>query len=75
MAKKTEEFEVSESAVIAPRVKTLISINTSKVYSFEQWARIRNRPERHLQGIRAFLGAEAGSKFSLENWDSKIQNY
>lgn len=72
MAKKQEDTEIE---IFTPVTKTLISVNTSKVYSFEQWARIRNKPDRHLNGLRAHLGTEASSKFSLELWDSKFQNY
>lgn len=75
MAKKDkmEDFEVASVEAKAPVV--LVKAPRTKVYGFEQWASLRGKPERHLGGMRAYLGDEAGHKFTLELWDEKMKAY
>lgn len=67
------EEEAAEQEPIVPVV--MVSPPKNKVYSLEQWAQLRKKPARHLSGMRAFLGSEAGNKFSLEIWDAKMMAY
>lgn len=73
MAKKTEE----SVEIVNPPVTPVVMVRPprNKVYSIEQWAQLRNKPVRHLAGIRAFLGVEANNKHTLEVWDAKMAAY
>lgn len=53
----------------------LVAASRTKTYGFEQWAGLRNKPERHWGGMRAYLGADAGNKFTLDVWDAKMLAY
>lgn len=77
MPKKTEDVvewtDVAEPVVAKPKV--LVFPPRNKVYSIEQWAQLRNKPARHLGGLKAFLGSEAGNKYTLQVWDDKLKAY
>lgn len=55
--------------------KILVRAPRNKVYSFEQWAKLRGKPERHMRGMRAFLGTNVGNKYPLEKWDELFKAY
>lgn len=75
MTNKSKEI-VSESVdVIEAPVVSVISPAPTKVYTLEQWAQMRKKPERHMAGIRAFLKTDAKKKFSLSDWDAKLKSY
>ena len=76
MAKKDKPDEV-EVAVeeVTPVTKVFIRAPRTKVYSFEQWAKINNKHDRHLGGMRAFLGNQVGFKYPLEKWDEIMKAY
>ena len=89
MAKKTEDFEdfvqeeVSKPApapvpqavtVIAPSLRAAAPVR-EKTVSFEQWAKLRNKPQRHFGGLRAFLGEKAKNRYSLATWDDLFKAY
>lgn len=61
--------------VIAPKLQATAAATREKVFSFEQWAKLRNRPIRHLGGMRAFLGEKAKNKYSLVKWDDLFKAY
>lgn len=62
--------------VIAPRLQAAAAApKKEKTFSFEQWAKLRNRPNRHLGGLRAFLGDKAKNKYSLAIWDELLKAY
>jgi hypothetical protein len=73
-AKKDKDME-SEAVPQVKRPVVLVRAPRDKVYSFEQWAKLRNKPDRHLNGMRAFLGTEAGNKYTLDAWDAKMMAY
>ena len=85
MAKKNfEDTEASVEAemgvaVAVPTVNVIPKITVRaprlKVYSFEQWAKLRGKPERHMRGMKAFLGANVGNKYPLEKWDELFKAY
>lgn len=85
MAKKNfEDTDASveseaEVAVAVPTVNVIPKITVRaprlKVYSFEQWAKLRGKPERHMRGMKAFLGANVGNKYPLEKWDELFKAY
>ncbi len=86
MAKKdrseelVEVVEVAEESAPQPEpvaVTPVVMVRPprTKVYGLEQWAQLRNKPVRHLGGLRAFLGSEAGNKYTLEVWDAKMAAY
>ncbi len=87
MAKKdkTEELvevvEVAEESAPQPLPVAVVPMVAvvrpprTKVYGIEQWAQLRNKPVRHLAGMRAFLGNEAGNKYALDVWDAKMAAY
>lgn len=71
---EVEAFEVPQAVpVAAPKVMVLAPRH--KIYTIEQWAQLRNKPARHLGGIKAFLGSEAGNKYPLDMWDAKMSAY
>lgn len=75
---KTDEPELVEAVQpVAPIVPVVVMVRPprDKVYGIEQWAQLRNKPVRHLAGIKAFLGLEAGNKHTLEMWDAKMASY
>ncbi|NJL53728.1 hypothetical protein HC928_00385 [bacterium] len=67
------EVEVVEEVKASPKI--LVRAPKEKVYSFEQWAKIRNIPDRHFGGMRAFLGTQVSFKFSLDKWDEIFGSY
>lgn len=75
MAKPKDKVE--EEVVVKDPVLPVVMVSPprNKVYSLEQWAQLRKKPARHLSGMRAFLGNDAGNKFSLEIWDAKMMAY
>ena len=77
MATVKREKEVDGVELVVPQVKPVVLVRApkEKVYSFEQWAKLRNKPDRHLRGMRAFLGVEAGYKYTLDAWDAKMKAY
>ena len=77
---KVEEMTVVEESAepVAPPAKkpvVLVRAPANKTYGFEQWAKLRGKPDRHLRGMKAFLGVEAGYRFTLEMWDAKMKAY
>ena len=76
---RVEEVEVVEEAVQSPAPQAppvvLVRAPAAKMYSFEQWAKLRGKPNRHLGGMGAFLGVEAQYRFTLEAWDAKMKSY
>lgn len=80
MAKSKDRVEEIAEVVVEPvpvQVKPVVLVRAPahKVYSFEQWAKLRGKAARHLGGMRAFLGVESGYKFTLEAWDAKMKSY
>lgn len=77
MPKKTDEIEMVAVFQEVPTVVPVVLVQPprNKVYTIEQWAQLRNKPARHLGGIKAFLGNEAGNKHTLEVWDAKLAAY
>ena len=76
MAKKDDKVETVEPSVVQPRAtKVMIRAPQVKVYSFEQWAKLRNLPSRHLGGMRAWLGPNACFKHTLDKWDEFFKAY
>lgn len=73
---KDEKFVMEEVVEVMPKPpKVMVRAIKEKRYSFEQWAKLRKKPERHLKGLRAFIGTRAASKFSLEKWDEIFKAY
>lgn len=78
MAKNEKMYEDDAVEAKAPTpVTPKITVQTSKakVFSFEQWAKLRGKPERHMRGMKAFLGVRAGYKYPLEQWDEIFGSY
>jgi len=78
MAKKDGKMEETTEAVVTetPRApKILVRAPQVKSYSFEQWAKLRNLPTRHLGGMRAWLGTNSGFKHPLDKWDELFKAY
>jgi hypothetical protein len=86
MAKKNFEdsdtfadSQETAAATSVPTVDVLPKITVKaprlKVYAFEQWAKLRGKPERHLRGMKAFLGTNVGNKYPLEKWDELFKAY
>lgn len=73
-SKEKVSDEVEAAAAVAP-VVSVVPPAPTKVYTLEQWAQMRKKPERHMAGIRAFLKADAKKKFSLSDWDAKLKSY
>jgi len=64
---------VSESSAALPKI--LVRPPQVKTYSFEQWAKLRNKPARHLGGMKAFLKDKSGFKYPLVQWDEIFKAY
>lgn len=78
MAKKdkTDEVDVTvEEVTPQPITKVFVRPPRTKVYTFEQWAKIKNKHDRHMGGMRAFLGDLAANKYPLEKWDEMMKAY
>lgn len=75
MAKNKVEEEVSIEVEASAPTKIFVSAPRMKVYSFAQWAQLRNKQERHLGGLRAFLGALVVNKYPLDKWDEMMKAY
>lgn len=73
MAKNPEEKEVVKEQVVITQIS--IKPTIEKVYSFEQWAQIRGKLNRHLNGMRAWLKEKASCKFTLKMWDELMSSY
>lgn len=65
--KKKKTDETTKVSVARPSIP--------KSFSFEQWAKLRNVPLRHLKGMRAFLKEQAHFKHTLEKWDEIFKAY
>jgi len=74
MAKNKDEVSVEVEVPVAT-TKIFVRAPRTKVYSFEQWAQLKNKQPRHLGGMRAFLGALVGNKYPLEKWDEMMKAY
>lgn len=81
MAKNREVEEVSVE-VVAPVAETPVATTQifvraprTKVYSFEQWAQLKNKHDRHMRGMKAFLGTLVVNKYPLETWDEMMKSY
>jgi len=69
---KVEEVAVEQSL---PQPKITVQTPKVKAFSFEQWVQLRNKPERHMRGMRAFLGIRSGYKYPLQQWDEIFSSY
>lgn len=59
-----------------PQPKVFVRPPKERRISFDQWAKIRQKPARHLGGMRAFLGpSRVNSKFTVEKWDEIFKAY
>lgn len=76
MAKNKDEVEIDvmESTPV-PVTQIFVRAPREKVYSFEQWARLRSKLDHHLGGLKAFLGELAGNRYPLEKWDEIMKSY
>lgn len=62
-----------ESHATLPKI--LVRPPQAKTYTFEQWAKLRNKPARHLGGMKAFLKEKSGFRYSLDKWDEIFKAY
>jgi|688.fasta_scaffold01119_52 hypothetical protein len=74
MAKNDKQESVPEASV-GPSPQIMVRAPQIKTYAFEQWAKLKNLPARHLSGMRAWLGAEANFKHPLDKWDELFKSY
>lgn len=82
---KNKEFKeevdyspVEYSTPVASRAtlpKILVRPPQAKTYTFEQWAKLRNKPARHLGGMKAFLKEKSGFRYPLDQWDEIFKAY
>jgi hypothetical protein len=78
MGKNRATEEAVEETVTTPapaRTKVMVRPPAGKVYGFAHWAKMRGKQERHLGGLKAYLGAKSGNKYSLEQWDELVKAY
>lgn len=79
--KEAEEVNYSPVEYSTPVVsratlpKILVRPPQAKTYTFEQWAKLRNKPARHLGGMKAFLKEKSGFRYSLDKWDEIFKAY
>lgn len=75
-ASKDKKEQVADEVVVE-QSRPLVFVRPSKErrVSFEQWAKLRGKPARHLGGMKAFLGNRANSKFSVDKWDEIFKAY
>lgn len=75
MAKNKEEVSVEVEATPVATTKIFVRAPRTKVFSFEQWAQLKNKQERHMRGMKAFLGPLVVNKYPLEKWDEMMKSY
>lgn len=60
---------------LPPSPKVMVRAPQVKAYSFDQWAKLRMVPSRHLGGMRSWLGDSANFKHPLDKWDELFKAY
>ena len=82
MAKRDREAEVEfevlepvEAAPVAEVTHVFTQVPRDKTYPFALWAKMRSKPEKHLRGMKAFLGNKASNRYSMETWDDLLKAY
>ena len=76
-----DSTEVEAEAQSVPEIDTTVStkvfiqVPQTKVYTFAQWAKLNNRLDHHMGGMRAFLGASVNNKYPISKWDELMQAY